>query len=230
MLIPLHGINIKEFTSSEVKGALKELKANKATGLDEIPGRLLKDGAEEIATPLTNLFNKTIQQNKILLDWKKAKVTPLFKSGNRDDPGNYRPISVLLGLSKTLERLIQRQLTTYLNEHNILCKYQSGFRKKHSTETSATFFADEILMNMDAGLVTGAVFVDLSKAFDTVDHDILLKKLEHYGVCGNSLLWFQDYLSNRTQLVNNENQLSEELQIKSGVPQGSILGPILFVL
>ena len=106
---------------------------------------------------------------------------------------------------------------------------QSGFRRKHSTETAVTYFADEILVNMDKGEVTGSVFIDLAKAFDTVDH-ILISKLKYYGVCNESLPWFENYFSGRKQLVCIDSQFSEELEITSGVPQGSILGPLLFIV
>ena len=112
----------------------------------------------------------------------------------------------------------------------MLCKSQSGFRRMHSTETAVTYFADEILMNMDKGLVTGSVFIDLAKAFDTVDHDILLSKLEYYGVCDESLPWFKNYFTGRKQFVHIDPQSSEELAMTSGVPQGSILGPLLFIV
>ena len=157
-------------------------------------------------------------------------MTPLHKSGTKDDPRNYRLISVLPVVTKVLERLINKQLANYFDEHNLLCKSQSGFRRMHSTEASVTYFADGILMNIDKGLVTGSVFIDLAKAFDIVDHDILLSKLEYYGVCGESLPWFKNYFTRRKQFVHNDSQSSEEFSIASGVPQGSILGPLLFIV
>ena len=138
-------------------------------------------------------------------------MTPLYKSGTKDDPRNYRPTSVLPVVSKVLERLIHKQLASYFDDHNLLCKSQSGFRRMHSTETAVTYFANEILINMDKGLVTGSVFIDLAKAFDTVDHDILLSKLEYYGVCDESLPWFKNYFTGRKQFVHIDSQSSEEL-------------------
>ena len=221
---------LRKITVSEVCKALKELKSKKATGVDGIPARLLKDGSDALASPLSVIFNLTIELNVIPAEWKKAKVTPLHKSGPKDDPRNYRPISVLPVVSKVLERLIHKQLAGYFDGHNLLCKSQSGFRRMHSTETAVTYFADEILMNMDKGLVTGSVFIDLAKAFDTVDHDIFLSKLEYYGVCDESLPWFKNYFTGRKQFVHIDSQSSEELAITSGVPQGSILGPLLFIV
>ena len=221
---------LRKITVSEVRNALKELKSKKATGVDGIPSRLIKDGSDALASPLSVIFNLTIQQNVIPAEWKKAKVTPLHKSGTKDDPRNYRPISVLPVVSKVLERLIHKQLASYFDDHNLLCKSQSGFRRMHSTETAVTYFADEILMNTDKGLVTGSVFIDLAKAFDTVDHDILLSKLEYYGVCDKTLSWFKNYFTGRKQFVHIDSQTSEELAVTSGVPQGSILGPLLFIV
>ncbi|CAB4023601.1 Hypothetical predicted protein, partial [Paramuricea clavata] len=191
----------QQFTDSEVRTALRELKVKKATGVDGIPSRLLKDGADVLAYPLTVLFNLSVQQCKIPGEWKKAKVTPLYKNGAKSDPKKFRPISVLPVVSKVHERLIHNQLASYFDENNLLCRSQSGFRKKHSTETAVTHFADQILMGMDKGLVTGAVFIDLAKAFDTIDHDVLIRKLKHYGVSNESLLWFKDYFCARKQFV-----------------------------
>ena len=149
----------QQFTDLEVRTALRELIANKATGVYGISSRLLKDGADVLAYPLTFLFNLSVQQCKIPGEWKKAKVMPLYKSGAKSDPKNFRPISVLPVVSKVYERLVHNQLASYFDENNLLCTFQSGFRKKHSTETAVTYFADQILMGMDKGLVVGAVFI-----------------------------------------------------------------------
>ena len=143
--------NLRKITISEVSKALKDLKPKKATGVDGIPSHLLKDRSDALASPLSVIFNLTIQQNVNPAEWKKAKVTPLHKSGSKDDPRNYRPISVLPVVSKVLERLIRKQLASFFDDHNLLCKLQSGFRRMHSTETAVTYFADEILMSMDQG-------------------------------------------------------------------------------
>ena len=161
---------IRDITVAETRKALKELKPRKATGLDGIPSRLLKDAANVLAGPLTEIFNMTVGQGKVPKEWKKAKVIPVHKSGPRDDPGNHRPISILPVVSKVLERLIHGQLSAYLKRMNSLCENQSGFRRNHSTATAVTHFTDNILTNIDKGLITGTVFIDFSKAFDTVEH------------------------------------------------------------
>ena len=141
----------------------------------------------------------TIITNIIPTEWKTAKVTPLFKTGKRSDLNNYRPISVLPLVSKIMERAVQLQLVKCLAENNVLSKYQSGFRKKHSTETAIVHFTDHFLENMDKKMMTGAIFIDLKKAFYLVNHQFLLHKLEHCGIRGGSLCWFENYLTTRGQ-------------------------------
>ena len=206
------------------------MKSTKATGLDGIPARLLKDAANEISRPVAYLINLTISTCMIPSEWKAAKVTPIYKSGDKSDPSNYRPISVLPLISKVMERAIQSQLVAFLTRSNSLSMHQSGFRKKHSTETATVHFVDYILEHMDKQMITGSIFIDLKKAFDLVDHLCLLHKLEHYGIRGKSLKWFEDYLTARSQKVKYNQDESSSLTIGYGVPQGSILGPILFVI
>ena len=143
---------------------------------------------------------------------------------------NYCPISLLPVLSKVLERAVHFQLYNYLQQHKILSPYQCGFRKCHSTEFAALSFSDNIRRNMDQGQLTGAVFIDLRKAFDTVDHAVLLAKLSNMGIVGREHDWFSDYLTNRTQVVEFQGVTSAPNTISAGVPQGSILGPLLFIL
>ena len=143
---------------------------------------------------------------------------------------NYRPISVLPVISKLLEREVHKQLTEYLREYKILSPYQYGFRKLHSTEFATLAFADMIRRNIDNGLMTGAVFLDFKKAFDSVDHSLLLDKLYNLGILDREHEWFANYLDGRKQIVDYQGILSAANSVEVGVPQGSILGPLLFVL
>ena len=160
----------EEVSQSFVKTQLKGLKAGKATGLDNIPARLLIDSAEIIAAPITLLINISLTSGQVPAEWKAARVVPLFKSGKVVDMDNYRPISILPVLSKVLERAVHKQLYHYLQLHKILSPYQYGFRKNNSTEFAALSFAETIRRNMDQGCLTGAAFIDLRKAFDVVRH------------------------------------------------------------
>lgn len=220
----------EEASESFVKTQLKGLKAGKATGLDNIPARLLIDSAEIVAAPITLLINTSLTSGQVPADWKAARVVPLFKSGKVVDMDNYRPISILPVLSKILERAVHKQLYHYLQLHKILSPYQCGFRKNNSTEFAALSFAETIRRNIDQGRLTGAVFIDLRKAFDTVRHDLLLDKLSNLGVVDRELKWFKDYLRDRTQVVEFQGVSSDPEGVVVGVPQGSILGPLLFIL
>ena len=163
-------------------------------------------------------------------DWKKAKVHPIFKSDERNIPSNYRPISILPAISKIIERVMHTQLLEYFQAGNLLTDSQSGSRPNHSTCTDLISAVNLWLTNMDAGKLNGSVFIDLKKAFDTVDHNILLRKLSCYGVNGNALQLLKSYLINRTQRSNVNRVLSTEQYVSCGIPQGSILGPFLFII
>ena len=164
--------------------------------------------------------------------WKFGKASALFKKGDRCDPNNYRPITVLLTLSKILEKAVHNQLYFFLSDNKIITSKQFGFRPQLSTNTALTHFTDNVLLNMDSGRLTGAVFLDLSKAFDTVDHNLLLHKLKAVGLSEVTVNWFQSYLANRKQRtsVGDLDTLSVAPPITVGVPQGSILGPLLFLI
>jgi retron-type reverse transcriptase len=157
--------------------------------------------------------------------WKSAKVMALFKNGSTDDCNNYRPISILPTISKIIERAAYTQFYNYLQVHNLLHMKQFGFRRKRSTSSTLLQFTDGILGNMENGQVTGVVYLDLKKAFDTVNHRILILKLRAMGADDSSIRWFKSYLNNRNQRTVVGNAMSSSRSVNIGVPQGSVLGP-----
>ena len=179
---------------------------------------------------ITYLVNKSLLSGIFPQPWKEAKISPIFKSGCRDDVNNYRPISILPTLSKFIEKWIHKQLMSFLNSYSLLHKQQSGFREGHSTESALILMIDSWLKAINDGKFVGCLMVDFRKAFDLVDHNLLLQKLRLYKCDENSLQWFNSYLSNRTQMVSINYKVSSSESIKFGVPQGSILGPLMFLI
>ena len=161
---------------------------------------------------------------------KKAKIIPLHKSGNPDDPSNYRPISILSVLSKPLEKHIHKCLSLHLNKYNLIHPSQSGFREKHSCNTTLLKLTERWLSNVNKSLFSGVVFVDFAKAFDTINHQLLLRKLKCYSISPCALNLISSFLENRQQAVYLNNKLSDMIPNNYGVPQGSILGPLFFIL
>ena len=223
-------LSFHSVTPSEICKCLRKLRRKTAHGIDELAPNLLKDVANEISKPLTFIINKSLSSG-IVPDLRKIlKVRPLYKSDSKSDFSNYRPISVLPCLSKVLEQVVHRQLSNYLEKHYLLKSSQFGFRPRRSTELACNLLVDDIRKNIDNGLLTGVIYLDLSKAFDTVSHSYLLSKLPSYGINGNELTWFQNYLFNRKQHIFYDGHLSKAFPVFRGVPQGSILGPTLFLL
>ena len=183
----------------EVVKLVGNLPTGKADGLDTIPACLLKESISLTAASLTHIFNSVIATGVIPKDWKSARVTPIFKGDSRVDPANYRPISVLSVVAKLFEKAIFNQAYKYLDDNNILTKFQSGFRPLHSTLTALLDTTDNWYLNIDNGLTNAILFIDLKKAFDTIDHEILLSKLQLYGFGGSGLKLLRNYLSERTQ-------------------------------
>ena len=207
-----------------------KLNSNKATGLDLIPSRFLKDGAMFITTPLTYIVNLSISSSQIPDDLKTARITPIYKKNSKMEAGNYRPVSILSIISKIFEKVVYEQLDHYLSENKLLYEFQSGFRSSYSTDTCLIYLTDIIKQEQDKGNYTGMVLLDLQKAFDTVDHQILLTKLEALGFQKPTIEWFKSYLHGRLQPVDIGGTLSTPAIVTCGVPQGSILGPLLFLI
>ena len=220
-------MSIKDITSDELKVAISNLEPDKSAGFDEINPRIVKYVSTEIFKPLKYVINLSVRQGEVPEKLKIARVVPVFKDGDREDVSNYRPISILTCFSKIYEKIMYNRLFNHLESNDILYKKQFGFQAKNSTEHAALVLSENILTAFDKNEFLLSLFIDLSKAFDTVDHNILVKKLENYGVRNSNLKWFQSYLSKRKQFVTNGKSI---LEITHGVPQGSILGPLLFLI
>ena len=219
-----------EVNEGHIFKQLTTLNPQKASGIDNISGKFLKDGAKLLALPISQIWNLSIKLATFPSNCKIAKITPLYKKGCRTDPKNYRPISLLPIVSKVIEKVVHQQLQEYLDNNEILYKFQSGFRSNHSTDTCLSYLSDKILSGFDGGLLTGVIAIDLQKAFDTIDHKILLNKMKFLGFSETVIQWFNSYLSDRIFKINLNITLSVPAKINCGVPQGSILGPLLFSL
>lgn len=212
---------------------LYEVVANlKLTGAghDELKMKLLKQCLPSILKPLLYIFNRSLQTGVVPDKLKWAKVLPLYKADDPSTFSNYRPISILPCFSKVLEKIVYNRLLAYFKENKLLYDHQYGFRENHSTSMALVQLLDNITNALDNNDFTIGVFIDLSKAFDTVDHSILLHKLHDYGIHGKELQWFKSYLSDRKQFVTWNGVNSKYMDIQCGVPQGSILGPLLFLI
>ena len=209
---------------------VNSFKNGKSPGYDNLGTKIIKYIINLIAPVLSHIFNLSLQTGIFPQALKIAKVIPIYKKGPRNIPGNYRPISLLSVMSKILERLMYNRLYDFFNKHNFFYKYQFGFRKFHSTSLALIELVDSLRTNSDDGKFSLGIFIDLQKAFDTVDHEILLFKLSSYGIRGLALDWFRSYLTSRSQFVSACNARSSTLGLTCGVPQGSILGPLLFII
>ena len=224
--------NIEEYdlNEEELQIAFNSLKHNKASGFDDISSNVVKEIYNEIKNPLLDIFHKSIKTGVFPDELKIAKVIPVFKTGEESLLNNYRPISILPTFSKILERIMYNRLYSHLTKHNLLYSKQFGFQKNCSTDQAILHLVDKIYQSFDENKYTLGVFIDLSKAFDTVDHQILLEKLKYYGINHNYHKWLTNYLTNRKQCVSCDNKSTSLLTVLCGVPQGSILGPLLFLI
>ena len=213
-----------------VERAIKALNNSKSPGADRIPVKILKDAINLVSKPLTLIYNASLERGIFPQIWKLARVTPIHKAGTKTDVNNYRPISVLSVVSRILEKIVHDQLMEFLKGQNRLCLNQFAFQKLHSTLTCLLNVIDPWFKNSDEGKINLSIFLDLKKAFDTVDHKILLLKLREYGAEGTSHSWFTSYLTNREQFCYFDGSTSSKSSIECGIPQGSCLGPLLFIL
>ena len=216
--------------SSEVKNLIMNLDQSKACGYDNIPARLLFNAVDYVCEPLTHVFNVSFLTGVFPKNMKIAKVIPIYKKGLKCLPGNYRPISILPIISKVFEKIVNARLMKFLNTNKILREHQYGFRNGYSTKLSLINLINELTHFTDEGRITVGIFIDFAKAFDTIDHTVLQNKLNHYGIRGLPLNWFKNYLDNRYQYVCYDGMESQRKEITCGVPQGSVLGPTLFLL
>ena len=221
---------LQPVTEEEIMQQVKNAKNKKSKDHDQIDMCLVKKIIPIIVKPLAHICNTSLMNGIFPDRMKIARVIPLFKNGDVKEFSHYRPVSILPQFSKILEKVFHNRLMSFINDKQILNISQFGFRKNMSTALAIIELVEEITTAIDEGKTTVGVFIDLKKAFDTVDHNILVKQLEHYGIRGLAKNWVCSYLENRRQYVCINDSNSECLDVKCGVPQGSILGSALFIL
>ena len=217
-------------TPEEVSDIIRNLSSRKALGPNSIPYKILNTFHKTISVPLSNLFNLSFETGIHPEPTKIPNVIPVHKKGSQLESNNYRPISLISNISKIIEKLVHKRLNSFLESNSLFYEQQFGFRNNHSTNHALIQITEKIRQALDKNEYACGTFIDLQKAFDTVNHEILLKKLEHYGIRGIPNNWFRSFLTDRYQFTTVNSQSSTKSKISHGVPQGSVLGPLLFLI